>query len=76
MHTAITSQKSDITVILGLFNKESKKFSPKLLLLRFQKKESSLSNEESAKMLAIIVNVAQERLPLEVNSHQMLPLEL
>ena len=58
LYTDITSQKAEITIILGLFDKESEKFPPKLLLLRFHKMQSSLSNEESTELLSIIGNVS------------------
>ena len=58
LYTDITSQKTDIAIIVGLFDKESEKFPPKLLLLRFHKMQSSLSNEESTELLSIIGNVS------------------
>ena len=60
LHTDVVSKMSDITIILGLFDKESEKFPPKLLLLRFHKMQSSLSNKESTELLSIIGNVSEK----------------
>ena len=48
----------DITIILGELSLEGSHYPPKLLLLRFQKTQSSLTNKEAEELLSTIGNVS------------------